>query len=437
MDLKTLSSAVEQIAAEKNISVEKVIGAIASAIAAAYKKEYRKRSEIVHADFDIKTGEIKFWQIKTVVDPKEVRVVADEEEEEREKKTKDAEKSKDKETEKEGDILPRYNSDRHIFFEEARKIKSDAEVGEEMRFPLETHADFGRIAAQTAKQVILQSIREAERSSVQAEFAGKEGEIVSGIVQRFEHGSVFIDLGRAIGIMFHNESIPVEHYRVGQRMRFFVLAVQDDARRPGIILSRVHPKFVVKLFEMEIPEMAEGIVGIKQVAREPGNRTKVAVFSTQDGVDPVGSAVGQRGTRVMAVTNELGNEKIDIIEWSDDPEKYIANALSPAKVKLVEILPRREAKVLVAEDQLSLAIGKGGQNVRLAAKLTGWKIDVRSQSRPDEVQEGGVAEAAIAQPAETPHEDGAAATRIAPEAVPDETIKKVDGLEENSEVPEK
>jgi transcription termination/antitermination protein NusA len=170
------------------------------------------------------------------------------------------------------------------------------------------------------------------------------------------------------------------------------LAVQEDPKRPSIVLSRSHPRFVVKLFELEVPEMADGVVEIKAIAREAGSRTKVAVASNEEGIDPVGSAVGQRGTRVMAVTNELGNEKIDVIEWSEEPEKYIANSLSPAKVKLVEILPRREARVLVAEDQLSLAIGKGGQNVRLAAKLTGWKIDVRSQSRPEEVLSEGVAE---------------------------------------------
>jgi len=388
--MKALSAAIEQIASEKGIPAERVLGAVETAIAAAYKKEYRKRSEVIRANFDLKTGDIKFWQVKTVVDPNEVRIVEEEEEDESNKE-KGREKKKVEEKEEDGSVLPRYNEDRHIFLAEAKKTKKDAVVGEELEFPLEAHEDFGRIAAQTAKQVVLQSIREAERASIQQEFAGKEGEIVSGIVQRFERGNVYIDLGRAVGIMFHNESIPGEHYRIGQRMRFFVLAVQDDPRRSGIVLSRAHPKLVIKLFELEIPEMADGIVGIKQIAREPGSRTKVAVYSTQEGVDPVGSAVGQRGMRVMAVTNELGNEKIDIIEWSEDPEAYIANSLSPAKVKLVEILPRREARVLVAEDQLSLAIGKGGQNVRLAAKLTGWKIDVRSQSNPDEVQEGGIA----------------------------------------------
>lgn len=394
IDLKALAGAAEQIAAEKGIQPERVLGAIEAAIAAAYKREYRKRSEIVKCQFDLKSGEMRFSQVKTVVDPSEVRIVEPEAEvvEKPEHTIKGGhEFIHEKEVVEEGELLPRYNPDRHIFLEEARALKSDAAPGEEMEFPLETHEDFGRIAAQTAKQVILQNIREAERTSIRQEFADKEGTIASGIVQRFDRGNVYIDIGRAVGVMFGMESIPGEHYRIGERLRFYIFAVQDDPRRPGIILSRSHPNFVKKLFEMEVPEIADGTVEIKGIAREPGNRTKVAVASHADGVDPVGAAVGQRGTRVMAVTNELGNEKIDIIEWAEEPEKYIGNALSPAKVKLVEIMPRREAKVLVAEDQLSLAIGKGGQNVRLAAKLTGWKIDVRSQSRPEELQEGGVA----------------------------------------------
>lgn len=388
MDLKELSSAVQQIAAEKGIAAEQVLAAIEAAIAAAYKKEYRKRSEIVKAKFNMKTGELQFWQVRTTVDPAEVRIVDPESPEEPPHEVKEGE-----------EVLPRYNPDRNIFLDEARAVKATVVVGEELEFPLETHADFGRIAAQTAKQVVLQNIREAERASIREEFADKEGQIVSGVVQRFERGNVYVDIGRAVAIMFYNESIPGEHYRIGERLRFYVLAVQDDARRPGIVLSRSHPNFIRKLFELEVPEIADGVVQIKQMAREAGSRTKVAVASSEEGVDPVGSAVGQRGTRVMSVTNELGQEKIDIIEWADDPAAYIGNALSPAKVKLVEVLPRREARALVAEDQLSLAIGKGGQNVRLAAKLTGWKIDVRSQSRPEEVQEGGVAHAPEASPA--------------------------------------
>ena len=261
-----------------------------------------------------------------------------------------------------------------------------------MEFSLPEQNEFGRIASQAAKQVILQKIREIERDSIQKEYQGKEGEIVSGVVQRMERGNVYVDLGRATGILFYNEGIPGEHYRIGERLRFYLLAVQEETRVPGLILSRSHPKFVEKLFELEVPEIHDGLVEVKAIAREAGSRTKIAAASKTEGIDPVGSLVGQRGTRVMAVINELGNEKIDIIEWSENPEKFVGSALSPAKVKSVEILPRREAMVFVAEDQLSLAIGKGGQNVRLAARLTGWKIDVRSQARPDEVQAEGIAE---------------------------------------------
>ena len=396
MDLKNLGQAAEQIAEEKGIKKEQVLEAIESALATAYKKEYRKRTEYIRAKFDSKTGDVKFWAVKFVVNPEEVRIIEESEEgaEPIEKLTGSLPEKREG-VDGEEPVLPRYNPDRHIFIEEARKSKKDAQSGDELEFPLETFEDFGRIAAQAAKQVILQNLRDAERASIRNEFQDKEGEIVSGVVQRFERGGVYIDLGRAIGVMFHNESIPGEHYRIGQRFRFYVLAVQDDPRRPGIVLSRSHPKFVSKLFELEVPEIHDGVVEIKQITREPGSRTKIAVHSREEGIDPVGSAVGQRGTRVMAVTNELGNEKIDVIEWSEDPETFIAHALSPAKVKLVEVLPRREARVLVPEDQLSLAIGRGGQNVRLAAKLTGWKIDVRSQSRPEEVQEGGIAAAAL------------------------------------------
>ncbi|MDD5431005.1 MAG: transcription termination factor NusA [Candidatus Pacebacteria bacterium] len=404
-NLKELKKAVEQIAEEKGIEATQILEAIESSIAAAYKKEYGQKGEIVKAKFDLKTGDLKFWRAKTVVDDTTVRMPEEGELEETVKKeikkTKKAEPIQEAENEEEK--LPLYNPERHIFLDEAKKIKKGIKVGEELEFPLETHDDFGRIAAQTAKQVILQKLREAERGSILQEYQNKEGEIVSGLVQRFDRGNVFIDLGRASGVMFYNETIPGEHYRVGERLRFYVLAVQQESRMPGIILSRSHPKFVSKLFQIEVPEINEGVVEVKAIAREPGSRSKIAVSSKAEGIDPVGSCVGQRGTRVMAVSNELGQEKIDIIEWSEKPETFIASSLSPAKVNLVEISERREAKAFVPEDQLSLAIGKGGQNVRLAAKLTGWKIDVRSQARPEEVQEGGVAEAVV-EPIEAPVE---------------------------------
>lgn len=379
MDLKTISSVINQIAEDRGIDPKRVINAIESALASAYKKEYRSKGEVVRAKFNPESGKMDFWQVKTVVDPEEVRMPEEEAKPQKEEA---------------GEKKIRFSPDRHIFLDDAKEHKKDAELEDEIKFPLETFDEFGRIAAQTAKQVILQTIREAERSSIQEEFADKEGEVVSGVIQRYEHGHIYVDLGRAMGVMFKNESIPGEHYQNGQRMRFYVLAVQEEERgRPGIILSRSHPDFVRKMFELEVPEISEGVVEIKKIAREPGSRTKIAVFSNDESIDPVGSVVGQRGGRIMAVINELGNEKIDVVEWSEDMEKYIANSLSPAKVKLTEINPRREAMVLVMDDQLSLAIGKGGQNVRLAAKLTGWKIDVRAQSNPEAELEEGVSEA--------------------------------------------
>lgn len=406
-DLKTLSRAIQQLAEEKNIPEDKILEAVESSLAAAYKKEYEKKGEMIRAKFNLKTGDTEFYLVKIVVDATTVDMTAPmtpeeaaaQAQQEMRKPRRGEEPAGPAPRNPEGEVraaegeekLPRYNPDRHITLEEACKIRVDAQLGEEITFPLETRSDFGRIASQVAKQVILQKIREAERESVLGEFKGKEGEIVSGLVQRFERGNVFVDLGRATGIMFYNESIPGEHYRIGDRMRFYVLAVQDDPRGPGIILSRAHPNFVAKLFALEAPEIADETVEIKALAREAGSRTKIAVVSHVEGVDPVGCCVGQRGTRVMAVSNELGQEKIDIVEWSEDPVKFVTSSLSPAKVKLVEISPRREARAFVASDQLSLAIGKGGQNVRLAAKLTGWKIDVRSQENPEATVESGLA----------------------------------------------
>lgn len=425
LNVKELGKAVKQVAEEKGLEPEKIVEAIESSLAAAYKKEYGSRGDIIKSQIDMKTGELKFWQVKTVVDETTVRMISEEEEKAEEAKHAEGKTAAGVAvgvleggageaaagtagggTTEEEPKAPRYNPERHILIEEAKQIKPDAALGEELVFPLTTKEDFGRIAAQTAKQAIFQKLRESERESILAEWRGREGQIVSGVVQRFERGNVYVDLGRAVGVMFANESVPGEHYRSGERLRFLVLAVQEDTRLPGIILSRAHPKFVSKLFELEVPEVGEGVVEIKVIAREPGSRTKVAAASNADGVDPVGALVGQRGTRVMAVNNELGAEKIDICEWSDDDAKFIGSSLSPAKVDSVEVLERREARVYVPHDQLSLAIGRGGQNVRLAAKLTGWKIDVRSATQPEAVQEGGVAAAAL------PNEDEPANTAV-------------------------
>lgn len=256
LDLKALNFAVKQIAQEKALEEEQVFAGVESALAAAYKKEYCKKGEVVHAKLDRESGKMDFWKTKTVVDESMVRIEEEVEEEQAAVSGKENVYAVKTVEEDDEDKLPRYNPDRHILIEEAKEIKKDVELGEEIRFELEEHQDFGRIAAQTAKQVILQKIREAERDSIRKEFAGKENEIMSGLIQRVERGNVFVDLGRAMGILFRNETIPGEHYKVGERLRFFVVAVQEEeGKRPGIILSRSHPKFVAELFRLEVPEI--------------------------------------------------------------------------------------------------------------------------------------------------------------------------------------
>ncbi len=386
-DIKTINKAIEQLAAEKELDTTQIVEAIEAALASAYKKEYNKRGEVVRCALNMKDGSTKFIQIKTVVDDTTVRF----KEEGAEEGVEPARPEVNDENAE--PLLPLYTPERHILLEEARAIKADAQVGDELEFDLEQPtSEFGRIAAQTAKQVVLQKLREIEKDAMRKEFESKIGGLVSGVVQRVERGNVFVDLGKASGIMFYTESIPGERYRIGERLKFFLLSVQDNMRGPNLVLSRSHPRFVLKLFELEVPEVADGTVQVKGVVREAGSRTKIAVYSDNESVDPVGTCVGQRGARVLAVNSEIGSEKIDIIEWSEDMEKFVAASLSPATVTQVELTGQREARVLVPEDQISLAIGRGGQNVRLAAKLTHFRIDVRSQSNPDQVQEGGVVE---------------------------------------------
>ncbi len=387
LDIKTLHKAIEQLAAEKDMQADQIIEAIEAALASAYKKEYNKRGEIIRCRLNNKDGTTVFYQVKTVTDLTTVRLPVEGEDGQN---THLESLLADSDGES---VLPLFSSERHIMLEDARQIKADAMVGDELVFDVEQpSSDFGRIAAQTAKQVVLQKLREIEKDSVKKEFESKIGSLVNGVVQRVERGNVFVDLGKAAGVMFYSEAIPGEHYRTGERLKFFLITVQENMKGPNLILSRSHPRFVAKLFELEVPEVADGVVQIKNIVREAGSRTKVAVASTVESVDPVGACVGQRGSRVMAVNSELGNEKIDIIDWSEDAEKFIAAALSPAQATSVEVTGPREARVLVPDDQLSLAIGKGGQNVRLAAKLTHFKIDVRSQANPEKVQEGGIVE---------------------------------------------
>ena len=359
-DLKVLNSALEELQQERGVSRESVIEALETAIAAAYRREYGKRGQIIRASFNPETGDLEFRQAKIVVDDSLVR-------------------KEDEEATSTEDHRSRFNPEQHIMIEDARRIKREAQLDDEISFPLETREDFGRIAAQAAKQVIMQKVREAERMSIMAEYGEREGDIVTGHVQRFERGNLFIDLGRATAILPREEQIPGERYRQGERVRALLLRVDESARGTFIRLSRSHPKFVTKLFEAEVPELAAGTVEVKGIVREPGSRAKIAVFSNDEHVDPVGALVGQRGVRVAVVTSELGGEKIDVVEWSEDASEFVKEALKPAQVMAIKLFEgESRAEVQVAEDQQSLAIGRGGQNVRLAARLTGWRIDIRS-----------------------------------------------------------
>ena len=370
LDIKTFKSALEQLEEERKIPKEKILDAIEQAMAAAYKKDYGKKGQIIRAKFDLETGQTDFFQVKIIVDETIAKI--DEE----------GGEEKGNEIKEENDERVHFNSEHHIMLEDAKKIKKGVQLNDEVIFPLESKEDYGRIAAQTAKQVIIQRIREAERTSIMDEYGTKEGEIISGMVQKVEKGNVYIDFNRATGILPTEEQIPGEYFQRGQRLRAYLYSVEDTQRGINLRLSRTHPKFIEKLFSIEAPEIQSGVVEIKSIAREAGARSKIAVHSNDDHIDPVGSCVGQKGTRVNTITQELSGEKIDIIPWSDDPKELVSNSLSPAKVLSIEINEEEhKALVEVSDDQLSLAIGKGGQNVRLAAKLTGWRIDIKGDGK--------------------------------------------------------
>lgn len=339
----SFSLAIDQIVAEKGISKEKVLDTIEQALAAAYRKDLGQRGQDIRAEFNEQNGTARIFQVMTVVADEAVE-----------------------------------NPAGQIALSEATKNDSTAEVGKEYVeevTPKDPH--YGRVAAQTAKQVIIQRIREAEREAIFDEFQDKEGDIISGIVQRIEGETVFIDIGRTTGVLFPNEQIRGERYRVNQRVRVYVVKVVLSSRGPEILLSRSHPGMIKRLFEMEVPEVFAGTVEIKGIAREAGERSKVAVQATEEGVDPVGACIGQRGTRIQTIIAELSGEKIDVIQWDTDIARYIGHALSPARIIAVDIFEdKKRALAHVEEDQLSLAIGKRGQNVRLAAKLSGWRIDI-------------------------------------------------------------
>lgn len=437
MDLKTMKSALEQLEQERGISKEKIIEAIEAALAAAYKKDYGKKGQIVRAKLDMDTGKTDFEQVKIVVDDTMVRQPLEGEEFDDDAPVKPfasiPEVVVGAEGEGEIDARVRFNPEHHIMIDDARLTKGNVELGEELVFALEMKDDYGRIAAQTARQVIIQKIREAEKSSVLDEFAQKGEEIVTGIVQRIERGNIFIDLGRAPGLLGYEDQIPGERYRIGERMRSYLYSVEESPRGINLRLSRSHPNFVRALFALEAPEVSAGVVELKEIAREAGSRTKIAVFSNDPHVDPVGSCVGQRGVRVATVISELAGEKIDVIEWSANAEKFIADALSPAKVRTVIVNEEdRQATVEVMPDQLSLAIGRGGQNVRLAAKLTGYRIDIKSTADEDTLAEPDSPRAP--ELAETPEEEVAEFLESTAGGEGSESVSPEDELAEDKEV---
>jgi len=363
--------AITQMAAEKNLPREVVLRAVEAALASAYKKDSGLQGNItVHIDRE--RGTVHVYQHRTVVEE-----VTD----------------------------PKVE----IGLEEARRLKPDARPGDTITTEV-TPTNAGRIAAQTAKQVVLQRLREAERDKIHEEFASRRGDIVSGVVQRVEPRQVIVDLGRTEAVLPAAEQVRTEQYRPGQRLRFYLLDVQRQAKGPQIVLSRTHKDLVKRLLELEVPEVAKGVVEIKAIAREPGYRTKVAVAARQPGVDPVGACVGLRGLRIQNIVNELGGERIDVVEWDRDPARFVANALSPAQVSRVIINEEENTAIVIVPDrQLSLAIGKEGQNARLAAKLTGWRIDIKPESVLEKVaaaHPGAIAEA-VEETAAAPPREGA------------------------------
>lgn len=384
--MSDISTAIKQLCEEKNLDYNSVISAIELALAAAYRKDYGERNQNIRVKFNPQDGSSKIYDVKTVVDnlpeqeeaemlqnlynpaPRELK------KEEYREETRSFHEVEEMVTE---DDKKKFNPKTDIQIKEAMILKHDAKVGDEVVTDLPIPESYGRMAAQTAKQVIIQKLREMERDMIFGEFKDKENEVVSGIVQRREGRFVFIDLGKAIGVLPAEEQIYSERYNPNDRVKVYIKEVREGHKGPEIILSRRSEEILKKVFYLEIPEIANGLVEIKGVAREAGSRSKVAIWTEAENVDPVGSCVGQRGSRIQTIISELGGEKIDIIEYSEDQAKFIANSLAPAKVISIDLdEEEHKAIVRVSSDKLSLAIGKNGQNVRLAARLTGWKIDI-------------------------------------------------------------
>ena len=431
-----IEQAMRQICEEKGISYEAVLETIESALAAAYRKDYGNKMQNLEAEFNPDDGSVNVFDIKEVVEDiseeelealREAQAAAAAEEEANAAMmTKPPRRNEEEEEGLDEEEGQKFNPKTQIMFSDAQVLKSGSVVGDVLRTELPVAGEFGRMAAMTAKQVIMQKLREAEREIVYNEYKEQEGEVLIGTVQRREGRVVLVDIGRTVGAMLPEDQIQSERYTSGDRIKVYVREVSLGTRGPQIMLSRTSEELVRTLFEIEIPEVAEGTVTIKGIAREAGARSKVAVTSTDDGVDPIGACIGQRGIRIQTVIQELGGEKIDVIEWSEDPVTFIASALAPAKVKEIELNEdEKTAIALVPADQLSLAIGRGGQNVRLAAKLSGWRLSVRDEAGEDAEEEdkkdkdGEDGEGDQEATAETPDSD-APETEEAPKAEAEE-----------------
>lgn len=371
-----ITKAIQALCDEKNLSYEAVLETVETALAAAYRKDFGNKQQNIKVKFDPETGDIKAWDVKTVVEDVAEDVLEKAQEEAAARREKAREEDREI-TPEELEDLPRFNPKLEMMLSAAKEINKKAKVGDVLEIKLEVAGSFGRMAAQTAKQVIIQKIREAERGLVFEDFKKQENTIISGTIQRVEARKILIDLGKITGVLPNEEQIRREHYRPGARMKFYVLAVEMSVRGPEIILSRATEKMVREIFRQEIPEIESGSVEIKGVARDAGWRSKVAVATSDQTIDPIGSCIGQRGSRINTIIEELGGEKIDIIAWSENAAEYIAKALAPAKTAEVELdEANKVAKAHVPTEQFSMAIGKSGQNVRLASQLTGWRIDV-------------------------------------------------------------
>ncbi|HTX86852.1 MAG TPA: transcription termination factor NusA [Candidatus Nanoarchaeia archaeon] len=397
--MSELSSAIRAVCEEKGLSYEAVVETIELSLAAAYRKDFGQKNQNIKVKFNPETGSSEIMDVKTVVAnlpedyfdeegkvnekyrPKreEILITAPVAASASSQTKAPAEEIVGASIEGEEDLI-KFNPKTEIQIKDALLIKKDAELGEEIITNLEVPKEYGRMAAQTAKQVIIQKLREAEREMVLNEFKDKEHEVVTGVVQRREGRNVLVDLGKAIGRLPMEEQIYGERYETGDKVKVYIKEVRSGSKGPEIILSRISDEILKKIFYFEIPEISNGLIEIKGVAREAGSRSKVAIWTDQENVDPIGSCVGQRGSRIQTIISELGGERIDMVKYDDDPARYVSNALSPAKVISVDLRPEeRRALVKVLPEQLSLAIGKKGQNVRLAARLTGWKIDIMEE----------------------------------------------------------